>query len=162
METITEKRQRYHRLLLQLGEAEHKEEIINSFFPGTTSTKQLNTFQMSVLIRDAEQRAGINYKPRRTAATKAPETAAVRRMRNKCLLVLAERGIHAKTNDWSKVNKELEAKRYQWILTEEHKEKGYVNSKGLLAFTTVEDLQKLFNQLCSIRDMELRTKKKQL
>lgn len=154
METITQKRQRFHRLLLQLGEAAHKEDIISSFYPGTTSTKNLNIFQMNILLKDAEQRAGYGYKPRRTAATKAPETAAIRRMRNKVLLVLAERGIKATAKDWSAINTELSAKRYQWIMTDEQREKGYVNSKGLLAFTTVEDLQKLFRQLCRIRDIE--------
>lgn len=34
METLAQQRQRFHRLLLQTGEAEHKAEIINSFFSG--------------------------------------------------------------------------------------------------------------------------------
>ncbi len=154
METLAQQRQRYHRLLLQLGEAEYKEEIISSYWPNCTSTKQLNTFQMNILLRDAEERAGIRQKARTTAATKAPTTAAVRKMRSRILLVLAERGITAKVSDWSQVNKELEAKRYQWILSEEQRAKGLVNKKGLLAFTTVEDLQKLLKQLCRIRDVE--------
>ncbi len=160
METLAQQRQRFHRLLLQTGEAEHKAEIINSFFPGITSTKQLNQFQMRVLITDAEERAGLKQKARRTAATKAPETATVRKMRNKVLLVLAERGIKATAKDWSEVNTELSAKRYQWILSDEQRQKGLTNHKGLLAFTTVEDLQKLFRQLCRIRDVEQQYKTK--
>lgn len=160
METLAEKRQRFHRLLLQLGEAAHKEDIVSSFFPGITSTSSLDIFQMNVLLKDAEQRAGIGYKARRTAAAKAPETAAVRKLRNKCLLVLAERGIRATAKDWSDINAELAAKRYQWILSDAQREQGLTNLRGLTAFTTVEDLQKLFRQLCKIRDMEqLKTKK---
>lgn len=115
---------------------------------------------MRVLITDAEERAGIRQKARRTVATKAPETAAVRKMRNKVLLVLAERGIKATAKDWSEVNKELSAKRYQWILSDEQHKKGLTNQKGLLAFSTVEDLQKLFRQLCRIRDVEQQYKTK--
>ncbi len=153
METTAQKRQRFHQLLLRTGEVEYKAEIINSFFPGITSTKNLNDFQMSVLLADAEQRAGIRQKKAQRKPQK-PESAGIRRMRNKVLLVLAERGIKATPKDWSKVNQELSAKRYQWILTDEQRQKGLINQKGLLAFNTVEDLQKLFKQLCRIRDLE--------
>lgn len=155
MKTLSQKRQYFHQLLLMNGEVKHKREIINSFFNGVQSTKTLNIFQMNRIIRETEQRMGVR---KRQLSVSTNNVTAVRKLRNKCLQVLTQRDITATAKDWSKVNTELEAKRYQWVLTDEQKAKGYINKKGLIAFTTVEDLQKLLRQLCKIRDVELKNK----
>ncbi len=69
-------------------------------------------------------------------------------------MVLSERGIRSTPKDWSPVNNELAAPRYQWILTDEQRAQGIVNKRGIGTFNTVETLRKLFYQLCSIRDNE--------
>ncbi|MEI8086943.1 MAG: hypothetical protein WCG93_12085 [Paludibacter sp.] len=158
---ISQKRQYYHNLLISLGQVEYKAIIIEGSFPGIEHTTDLSEAQLDQLITDAEGRLGNNVqrpeavpqKPR-LAAANDPEETAKRKLRNKCLLVLAERNIKATAKDWTPVNHELEAKRYQWVLTEEQRQKGYVNKRGLGAFATIESLKKLFYQLCSIRDNE--------
>lgn len=153
---IKQKRQYYHRILIQLGEEKYKDLIVEAFFPGCTSTTTLDDAQISKLIADAERRLGERNlpKPARPAMAGIDNAAVIRSLRNKCLQVLAQRGIKATPRDWSSVNKELEAARYQWILTDEQRAKGYKNRRGLALFTTVDDLRKLFRQLCKIRDNE--------
>lgn len=149
-DTLKHKRQYYHQLLVALGEEAHKETIVASAF-GTTSTQDLNAKQLDSLIADAKKRLAAN-------ANSAQEKAdfQVKKWRNKCLLVLNQRGIMAKPKDWSAVNDELAKKQYQWILTDQQREKGIVNHKGLYAFGTVLDLKKLFWQLAAIRDAEMK------
>lgn len=145
--TLKQKRQYFHRLLLANGEAHNKELIINTKF-GVESTINLNDEQLDSLINDAL------YRLRQNKATKADDPKKIRTWRNKCLLVLAERGITATPKDWQPINSELSKKQYQWILNPEHRAQGMVNQKGLYAFKTIEDLKKLFNQLVAIRDNE--------
>ena len=151
---LAEKRQKYHRLLLKLGEEKYKSVIVEGTFNGIESTTDLNEQQLDILIADANTRLGQKgYAQRKPIApAHEPEQAELRRLRNKCLLVLAERGIKATAKDWSAINKELEAARYQWILTDEQRAAGVVNKRGLTAFNTPETLKKLFMQLSSIRD----------
>ncbi len=151
--TIKQKRQRYHRLLLALGEARHKEVIVEAQF-GVTSTTDLNEQQLDSLIADAQQRLNRLKTPKPNNAPSEAEQKLLRTWRNKCLLVLNERGITATPKDWSPVNNELAKKQYQWILSESQLQKGMVNRKGLWAFKTVDDLKKLFKQLASIRDKQ--------
>jgi hypothetical protein len=154
METLLQKRKQYHRILIELGEEKYKDVIVGATFPGKASTTELSETQLDVLIHDAKTRAGEHAYERRQplSPTTNPEQSEIRRLRNKCLLVLAERGITATPKDWSAVNRELEADRYQWILTDRERAAGRKNKRGLIAFNTPESLRKLFKQLCSIRD----------
>lgn len=156
------KRQRFHQLLLQLGEEKYKELIVNTAF-GVDSTTQLTEAQLDQLIRDTEQRIGANRTDARPTVSKQKDNTndtRIRRLRNKVLLVLAQRGIKATPKDWSAINQELSAKRYQWIMTDEQREQGICNQRGLLTFVTEADLEKLFQQLCRIRDNEKEQKTK--
>ena len=146
---ITKKRQRFHKLLIALGEVKYKEVIVSSRF-NVDSTRLLDEWQLDELIRDAQHRLG-----KRTLRP-SDDYKQVRTWRNRCLLVLGQRGITATPSDWSPINNELARKHFQWIMTPQEAEKGLVNHKGLYAFRTVPDLKKLFNQLSSIRDNEAR------
>ena len=155
--TLKEKRQLFHRLLLALGEDKYKEVIVEGTFPGIESTKDLNELQLDRLILDARTRMGNrgqDVKRRPIAAANAPEEFQVKQLRNKILQVLAQRGIKTTPKDWTEVNKELAAPRYQWILTDEQRAAGIVNKRGLGTFNTPDTLRKLFYQLCAIRDNE--------
>ncbi len=157
--TLKEKRQLFHRLLLALGEEKYKEVIVEGTFPGIESTTELNEQQLDRLIADAKIRIGRSdksglVKRRPIAPANAPEETEIRRMRNKCLQVLSQRGIKSTPKDWTAVNNELAAPRYQWILSQEQRASGVINTRGLGTFNTVESLRKLFYQLCAIRDNE--------
>lgn len=151
---LKQKRQYFHQLLIQLGEVRYKDVIVGVKF-NVDSTTDLNLKQMNALISDAQKRL---YK-----GTSKPknnnENKSLRMWRNKCLLVLNERGILATPKDWTAVNQELSKKQFQWVLTDAQAESGIINRKGLYAFTTVDVLKKLFKQLCSIRDNELKKAK---
>ena len=152
---LKNKRQQYHRLLLALGEEKYKSVIIEGTFPGKESTMELTEAQLDILISDAERRAGNRgqeVKRQSIAPANNPEEYQIKKMRNKCLQVLAERGIKSTPKDWQPVNNELEAPRYQWILTDEQRAQGMINKRGIGTFNTVESLRKLFYQLCAIRD----------
>lgn len=148
---LKEKRQYYHKLLLALGEAQFKDVIISSQF-GVESTTELTEAQLDSLIFDARKRLNNLRKP--TESVVKPNETTIKRLRNKCLLVLNERGITATPKDWSPINNELAKKQYQWILTPEQEAQGLTNNKGLYAFNTEASLKKLFNQLVAIRDAE--------
>jgi hypothetical protein len=152
IEKLKEKRQYYHKLLLALGEAQFKDVIISSQF-GVESTTELTEAQLDSLIFDARKRLNNLRKPTTESVVK-PNEATIKRLRNKCLLVLNERGITATPKDWSPINNELAKKQYQWILTPEQEAQGLINKKGLYAFNTEVSLKKLFNQLSAIRDAE--------
>ena len=156
-ERLKAKRQYYHQLLLKLGEEKYKEVILEAQF-GVESTKQLTEPQLDKIISDTERRMGTRQRP--TKPTVDPDKI-LRSMRNKCLLVLSERGIQATPKDWSKINNELMAERYQWIMSETDRANGKVNRHGLMTFRTLPQLQKLFYQLCAIRDNE-KTKAKEV
>ena len=146
-QTLKHKRQYFHQLLISLGEVKYKDVIVSSRF-NCDSTRELNEWQLDELIKDAKHRMGIRNRP-------APDDAKqIRTWRNRCLLVLAQRGIEPTPKDWSTVNNELAKKQYQWIMSPQQLEKGIINQKGLYAFGSVADLKKLFNQLSSIRDNE--------
>jgi len=152
---LKEKRQQYHKLLLSLGEEKYKEVIIEGTFPGKEHTTDLTEAQIDILIADAEQRAGNRGKEVKrisVAPANNPEEYQIKQLRNKCLQVLSERGIKTTPKDWSQVNNELSAPRYQWVLTEEQRAAGIINKRGIGTFNTVESLRKLFYQLCAIRD----------
>jgi hypothetical protein len=154
--TLKQKRQHYHRLLIALGEERYKDVIVSTRF-GADSTKRLSEKQIDVLIAEAKERlARSSRKPEPKNTEKE-----LKRWRNKCLLVMNERGITATPKDWTAVNSELAKKQYQWVMTEEQVKKGIANRKGLYAFSTLADLRKLFNQLVAIRDNE-RKKAKEL
>lgn len=144
---IKDKRQRYHQLLIALGEAKYKDVIVSSRF-NVNSTRDLNDAQMDELIHDALHRLKKHKMPVKD------DIKIIRKWRNRCLLVLSQRGITAIPSDWTPINHELEKKQYQWIVPPVQLEKGNVNKKGLYAFNTVDDLKKLFNQLSAIRDNE--------
>ena len=146
--TLPEKRQRYHKLLIMLGEANYKDVIVHARF-GVDSTTDLSESQLDELMNDALHRLAKRKRP-----VVADDTKTVRLWRNRCLLVLSQRGINATPSDWSAINEELSKKQYQWIVPPEQLAKGHVNHKGLYAFNTVDDLKKLFNQLSAIRDNE--------
>ncbi|MFV0377817.1 MAG: hypothetical protein ACK5JD_11030 [Mangrovibacterium sp.] len=148
-QTLAQKRQRFHRLLIALGEDKYKDVIVSARFD-VDSTTALSERQLDELIADAVHRL---YQRRNPANI---DDKAVRGWRNRCLLVLAQRGITATASDWSRINEELSRKHYQWVMTPQQVEKGLINYKGLYAFNTVDDLKKLFNQLSSIRDNEAR------
>jgi Protein of unknown function (DUF1018). len=152
---LKQKRQYFHQLLIKAGATAHKEMILDIHF-GVTSSKELTEAQLDEIILEYEQHLGIDKKQYRKPVkrNKEQDEVLIRRLRNKILLVLAERGIRATAKDWKPVNDELSAKRYQWIMTPDQQQKGIVNHKGLLAFTTPESLEKLFRQLCRIRDNE--------
>lgn len=154
--SLAQKRQKFHKLLIQLGEEKYKSVIVEGTFPGIESTTELNEQQLVTLINDALKRLGKKRTGEYQPITRQNELvqAEIRRLRNKCLIVLGERGIKATPKDWSAINKELEAERYQWILPAETRNKGVINKRGLMAFNTPETLKKLFVQLCSIRDNE--------
>lgn len=147
MDTLKQKRQYYHQLLIALGEERYKEVIVSARF-GVESTTGLSEESLDILIGEARMR--LNTKQRPITGTETN----VRRWRNKCLLVLNERGILATPKDWAAVNAELAKKQYQWIMTNDQVKRGLVNHKGLYAFTRIEDLKKLFRQLTAIRDNE--------
>lgn len=154
---LKEKRQLFHRLLLALGEEKYKEVIVEGTFPGIESTTELNEQQLDRLIFEARTRMGNRgqeVKRRSIAPANAPEETEIRRMRNKCLQVLSQRGIKSTPKDWTAVNNELAAPRYQWILSQEQRASGVINTRGLGTFNTVDSLRKLFYQLCAIRDNE--------
>ncbi len=157
-QTIKTKRQRFHRLLISLGEAEHKEAIVAEHI-GTGSTMEITEAQLDTLIADALKRLAQKKQPAPAKADSAD--IQIRKWRNKCLLVLAERGIRATAKDWTAINAELEKKHYQWVLSDAQRERGTVNTKGLFAFSTVDSLRKLFGQLAAIRDAE-KAKSKQI
>ena len=152
-QNIKQKRQYFHQLLIRLGEVKYKEIIVEAEF-GVSSTSKINEpWKMDKLIKAAEARLQKqNNQPQKTPV--AQEQKQLRKLRNKCLLVLNERGIIATPKDWSMVNDELAKKQYQWVMSERQRLTGIINRRGLYAFRTVEDLKKLFNQLCSIRDNE--------
>ncbi len=147
-ERLKQKRQYFHQLLIALGEAKYKDVIVSSRF-NTNSTKELDEWQLDELIADAKHRG-----TRTVPAT--DDNRQIRTWRNRCLQVLAQRGITATPNNWNDVNEELARKHFQWIMTPQQMNKGLTNHKGLYAFRTVADLKKLFNQLASIRDNEAR------
>jgi hypothetical protein len=151
-QSLKEKRQLYHKLLLALGEAKYKDVIISTQF-GVESTTELTEAQLDSLIFDARKRLNNLRKPTPESVVK-PNEKNIKRLRNKCLLVLNERGITATPKDWSPINDELAKKQYQWILTPDQAANGLTNNKGLYAFNTEESLKKLFNQLVAIRDAE--------
>ncbi|MCT4590537.1 MAG: hypothetical protein N4A71_22105 [Carboxylicivirga sp.] len=148
-ETLKQKRQYFHQLLLALGEERYKEVIVEAHF-GVSSTKDLSEQQLNILIDDARKRLGNNPQPKQDKQS----SKVLRMWRNKCLLVLNERGIKATPKDWTAVNQELSKKQYQWVLNPAQLANDQVNRKGLYAFRTADDLKKLFKQLCSIRDNE--------
>jgi len=153
-ERLKKKRQLYHRLLLMLGEAKYKEVITEGTF-GVESTTELTESQLDSLISNAQIRINERRSNVRPTATKPENDVEIRRLRNKCLIAMSERGIRPQSKDWSPINKELEADRYQWVLTEEQRAKGMKkNTRGLMAFNNKEVLTKLFKQLCVIRDNE--------
>ena len=148
MEAIKQKRKYFHQLLIRLGEVRHKGVIVESEF-GVTSTSQLNeVWQVDRLIKAAESR--LNRQSSRLKESNTKEQKQLKNWRNKCLLVLNERGITATPKDWSAINNELAKKQYQWVMPD----KGIINRKGLFAFRTVDNLKTLFRQLCAIRDNE--------
>lgn len=147
MEAIAKKRQYFHQLLIRLGEVRHKAIIVESEF-GVSSTSQLQEWQVNQLIKSAESR--LQQQGKRLKKTRDQEQRQLKNWRNKCLLVLNERGIVATPKDWSAVNNELSKKQYQWVMPDN----GTINRKGLFAFRTVDDLKILFKQLCAIRDNE--------
>lgn len=147
MDTLKQKRQYFHQLLIRLGEVKYKELIVEAEF-GVTSTSQITEeWKLDKLIADALNR--LKQNDNKPAIPKSDSDKKLRHWRNRCLLVLAERGISATAKDWSSINDELSKKQYQWIMTGEQ-----INRRGFYAFSTVKDLQKLFKQLCSIRDNE--------
>lgn len=148
-QALKQKRQRFHQLLIRLGWERYKETIVSSKF-NVDSTTGLDEHQMDELIADAIHHLNKQSRP----APEPVEGKQLRTWRNRCLLVLSQRGITATASDWSAINHELAKKQYQWIMSPVQLEKGYVNHKGLYAFSTVEDLKKLFNQLSAIRDNE--------
>jgi hypothetical protein len=153
-QTLKTKRQYYHQILIAAGEAAYKDAIVSSRFD-VDSTTQLDEWQLDELIQDAKNRLAGQKRP----VPAADDTSKIKTWRNRCLLVLAQRGITATPKDWSAINHELAKKQYQWIMPSQL-EKGFVNQKGLYAFSTVDDLKKLFNQLSAIRDNEkIRAKK---
>lgn len=151
---LKEKRQYFHKLLIALGEVKYKEIIVEGNC-GVTSTTDLNEKQLDKLISEAKQRLSKgNKKVQPYKAKVQPEEKQLRMWRNKCLLVMNQRNIKATPKDWTAVNTELAKKQYQWVLSPKQIEKGIINRKGLYAFQSLEDLKKLFKQLCSIRDNE--------
>jgi hypothetical protein len=152
-ERLKKKRQLYHRLLLMLGEAKYKEVITEGTF-GVESTTEITESQLDSLISNAQIRINERRSNVRPTATKPENDAEIRRLRNECLIVMSERGIRPQSKDWSPINKELEADRYQWVLTDAQRAKGIKNTRGLMAFNNKEVLTKLFKQLCVIRDNE--------
>jgi len=149
------KRQQYHKLLIALGEEKYKEVIIEGTFPGKEHTTDLTEAQIDILISDAESRMGkrgMEVKRVSIAPANNPEEFQIKQLRNKCLQVLTERGIKTTPKDWSQVNNELAAPRYQWVLSEEQRAAGMINKRGIGTFNTVDSLRKLFYQLCAIRD----------
>ena len=149
------KRQQFHQLLIALGEEKYKEVIVEGAFAGVEHTTQLNEQQLDQLISEAQTRMGnrdVAVKRVSLAPANNPEEYQIKQLRNKCLQVLAERGITTTAKDWSKVNNELAAPRYQWILTNEQRAQGMINKRGIGTFNTVDTLRKLFYQLCAIRD----------
>lgn len=152
---LSKKRQFYHQLLLRLGEAKYKEVITEGSF-GVESTTELTEAQLDSLISNAQLRINEKCVNVRPTADKPVNDAEIRRLRNKCLIALSERGIRPQSKDWSPINKELEADRYQWVLTDAQRAKGVKNKRGLMAFNNKEVLTKLFKQLCVIRDNEQR------
>lgn len=150
-DTLKRKRQYFHQILVALGEEAYKEVIVSAMF-GTESTLELTEKQLDKLIADAKTRLNSNRKP----VTDDKAEITIKKWRNKCLLVLNERGIMANPKDWTAVNAELAKKQYQWVLTDEQRAKGIENHKGLYAFTTVDSLKKLFQQLAAIRDNEIK------
>jgi hypothetical protein len=157
-QSLKQKRQYFHQLLIQLGEARYKEVIVEAKF-GVESTTQLTENQLNELINDAKSRLHNNN--RNQPRQPKDEQRLVKMWRNKCLLVLNERGIVATPKDWTAINQELAKKQFQWVLTNAQAASGIINHKGLYAFQTVDSLKKLFKQLCSIRDNE-QAKAKQL
>ena len=151
---LKRKRQLYHNLLVALGEEKYKQVIVEGSFPGIEHTTDLTEVQLDTLISDAERRMGNRGEVKRVSLAPAnnPEEYQIKQLRNKCLQVLTERGIKTTPKDWSQVNNELAAPRYQWVLTEEQRAAGMINKRGIGTFNTVESLRKLFYQLCAIRD----------
>ena len=148
-QTLKQKRQYFHQLLIAAGEAAYKDVIVNARFD-VDSTRELDEWQLDELIQDAKYRMAKQKQP----VPAADETAKIKTWRNRCLLVLSQRGITALPKDWSAINQELSKKQYQWIMAPAQLQKGFVNQKGLYAFNTIADLKKLFNQLSAIRDNE--------
>ena len=146
-QALKQKRQRFHQLLIRLGWERYKETIVSARF-NVESTKDLSERQMDELIADAIHHLNKKSQPA------SSDIKQLRTWRNRCLLVLAQRGITATPSDWTPVNHELEKKQFQWVLTAEQMAAGIINHQGLYAFKTVDDLKKLFNQLCAIRDNE--------
>ena len=158
---LKQKRQLFHRLLIALGEEKYKEIIVEGAFPGIESTMELNETQLDKLISNAQTRIGKrgqDVKRRPSAPANSPEQYQVKQLRNKCLQVLSERGIRSTAKDWSAVNNELSAPRYQWVMSDEQRSSGIINKRGLGTFNTPETLRKLFYQLCAIRDSEAKIK----
>lgn len=148
-QALKQKRQRFHQLLIKLGWERYKETIVSARF-NVESTTELDERQMDELIADA-----IHHLNKKSRPSPEPvEGKQLRTWRNRCLLVLAQRGITATPSNWTPVNDELEKKQFQWILTAEQMAAGIINHQGLYAFKTVDDLKKLFNQLSAIRDNE--------
>lgn len=141
------KRQRFHQLLIRLGWERYKETIVSARF-NVESTTELDERQMDELISDAIHHLNKKSQP------VSSDTKQLRTWRNRCLLVLSQRGITATPSDWTPVNQELSKKQFQWVLTADQMAAGIINHQGLYAFKTIDDLKKLFNQLCAIRDNE--------
>ena len=160
---LKQKRQQYHKLLLSLGEEKYKDVIVEATFSGCESTTQLNESQIDRLITEAQARLGKRGVPAQRkplSPTLNPEEHQIRQLRNKCLQVMGERGFKSTPKDWSAINNELSAPRYQWVLSEEQRQSGLINKRGIGTFNTVKSLRKLFYQLCAIRDNEKNIKTK--
>ena len=156
---LAKKRQYFHQLLLALGEAQYKEVIVAERFENIVHTTELNGAQLTTLINEARGRL---HKARKAKQeVELHEVKALKKWRNKCLLVLNERGIIATPKNWAPINDELSKKQYQWVLSADQRNKGLINNKGLYAFNTEEDLKKLFKQLVAIRDAEKIQKEKE-
>lgn len=149
-QTLKAKRQYYHQLLIAAGEAKYKDVIVSARFD-VESTTELIEWQLDELIQDVKHRIA---RQKRTVPALPDDTKKIKTWRNRCLLVLTQRGITATASDWSPINNELSKKQYQWIMSPVLLEKGFINQKGLYAFNSIDDLKKLFNQLSAIRDNE--------
>jgi len=149
-QTLKTKRQYYHQLLIAAGEAQYKDVIVSSRFDVNSTTELTEEWQLDELINDVKHRMYNKKRP----GPNVDDDRKIKTWRNRCLLVLSQRGITATPKDWSTINHELAKKQYQWITSPAQLQKGFVNQKGLYAFSTVADLKKLFNQLSAICDNE--------
>lgn len=102
---LAKKRQYFHQLLLALGEAQYKEVIVAERFENIVHTTELNGAQLTTPINEARGRL---HKARKAKQeVELHEVKALKKWRNKCLLVLNERGIIATPKNWAPINDEL-------------------------------------------------------